>query len=233
MLSDVRNIPRQSDHCRGLLRITVHSASLRMSVRPHASHTRTPGGGPSALTACGSIGPLCGPIIRAVLQAPDAALARPLAHPPVPLRRLAGRSRSSSTAVRPVRRAVAVRSIAQRGRSSSPCRGGVDQKLVAPAIELTRADPVFARDPRNRDIRRRALRHDRLLLLCRPAPATLAACDHLDALRASTLMSTYMSAPISRLGCLCAVDVGHHGGTWQQTPSRYRNVGTALRLRAS
>ncbi len=66
---------------------------------------------------------------------------------------------------------------------------------------------MLARDTRNPDARPRPLRHNHLLFLRGPAASAFAARDHLEALRASTLMS----APIRALGPLCAVDVHHRG----------------------
>ena len=88
------------------------------------------------------------------------------------------------------------------------------QQLVAPGIQQSRADPVPAGDRRQRGVRCKALRHDRLLLLQRPTSPPLAARDHLDPLRASTLTITRMSARVSLRSCradLRAVRVHHHG----------------------
>jgi hypothetical protein len=98
------------------------------------------------------------------------------------------------------------------------------------AMRLTGAN-VPARDRRQRGVRCQALRYDRLLLPQRPTAPALAARDHLDPLRASTLTITRMSARISlrsRRADLRAVSTimvqGHH------VAGRQNNVGEAQRL---
>jgi hypothetical protein len=89
---------------------------------------------------------------------------------------------------------------------------------------------VPARDRRQRGVRCQALRYDRLLLPQRPTAPALAARDHLDPLRASTLTITRMSARISlrsRRADLRAVRVHHHGARTSRSGAAKQCGGSA------
>jgi hypothetical protein len=88
-------------------------------------------------------------------------------------------------------------------------------KRILLVLQQSRADLVPAGDRSQRGVRCQALRHDRLLFIQRPTPPPLAARDHLDPLRPSTLTITRMSARISLRSCRAdhrAVRVHIHGG---------------------
>ena len=82
----------------------------------------------------------------------------------------------------------------ETGRATGPG----SQHLAPPRIKLAGIDPVLARDPRQGDMRRQALLHDRLLLFPRPATPPLNPGDHLDPGGTSGHTSARMTT------CMCA-----------------------------